>query len=188
MEITKTLHVTTKQEWRAWLKKNYNKEPVIWLVFYKKASGKPRLSYIDALNEALCFGWIDSTAKRIDDEKYCQKFTPRRKGSPLSQMNKERVRLLIAEKKMTQAGLDAIAHAFNAETDVPHDFIIPKDILNALKSNKDAWKNFQKFPEYYQRLRVAYIGMRKDNPELYEKRLSHFIKMTAQNKMFGMLK
>lgn len=188
MEITKTLHVTTKKEWRAWLKKNHSKENVIWLVFYKKASGKPRISYVDALNEALCFGWIDSTAKRINNEKYCQRFTPRRKGSPLSQMNKERVRILIAEKKMTKAGLDAISHSFNAKTDVPHDFTIPADILKAIKSNKDAWKNFQKFPEHYKRLRVAYIGMRKDDKELFEKRLNYFIKMTSQNKMFGMLK
>lgn len=188
MEITKTLYVKTKDEWRTWLKKNHNKEQAIWLIFYKKASGKPRISYSDALNEALCFGWIDSTAKRIDDEKYCQRFTPRRKKSELSQANKERVRILISEKKMTKAGLNAISHAFDAENDVPDDFKIPSEILKALKSNPIAWNNFQKFPEHYKRLRIAYIGRRKDYPELYKKRLNHFIKMTEQNKKFGFVK
>ena len=184
----KTFTAYNRGDFRKWLKKNHLKEFKVEVKVYKKHTGKSAPTHRELMEEAICFGWIDSTVKRINDEKYCQRFTPRRKGSPLSQMNKERVRLLLAEKKMTKAGLDAIIHSFNAETDVPHDFKIPKDILKALKANKEAWKNFEKFPDYYKRLRVAYIAVREDNPDLYEKRLAHFIKKTSQNKMFGMLK
>jgi uncharacterized protein YdeI (YjbR/CyaY-like superfamily) len=188
MELKKTLYVTNKKDWRAWLSKNHNREKEIWLIYYKKSSGKPRISYNDAVDEALCFGWIDSTAKSIDDEKYAQRFTPRRKGSLLSQLNKERVRKLISEKRMTKFGLDAIAHAFDSKTDAPDDFKISSDILNAIKKNKNAWENFQKFPESYKRIRIAYIGHRRENKEEFEKRLNYFIKMTAKNKRFGFVK
>jgi len=186
VELKKTLYVTNKKDWRAWLSKNHDKEKEIWLIYYKKSSGKPRISYNDAVDEALCFGWIDSTVKSVDDEKYAQRFTPRRKGSLLSQMNKERVRKLILEKRMTKFGLDAIAHVFDLKTDVPTDFIIPSDILKAIKRDKEAWINFQKFPESYKRIRIAYIGHRREqSKEDFEKRLNYFIKMTAKNKRFG---
>jgi len=188
MELKKTLYVTNKKDWYLWLSKNHNSEKEIWLIYYKKSSGKPRIAYADALDEALCFGWIDSTVKSIDDEKYAQRFTPRRKGSILSQTNKERVRKLISEKRMTQFGLDAIAHTFDSKTDVPEDFIIPTEILNAIKKNKEAWINFQKLPENYKRLRIAYIGHRRENKQEFEKRLNYFIKMTSKNKLFGMFK
>jgi len=188
MELKKTLYVTTGKDWRSWLSKNHGKEKEIWLIYYKKSSGKSRIAYVDALDEALCFGWIDSTVKSIDEEKYAQRFTPRRKGSLLSQTNKERIRKLISEKRMTKFGLDAISHAFDSKTDVPDDFIIPKEILNAIKKNKDAWINFQKLPDNYKRLRIAYIGHRKEDKKEFEKRLNYFIKMTAKNKLFGMFK
>jgi uncharacterized protein YdeI (YjbR/CyaY-like superfamily) len=188
MELKKTLNVKNKKDWRLWLSKNHNKEKEIWLIYYKKSSGKPRISYNDAVDEALCFGWIDSTVKSIDDEKYAQRFTPRRKGSLLSQMNKERVRKLISEKRMTKFGLDAIAHAFDSKTDVPEDFIIEPDILKAIKQNKEAWINFQKLPEHYKRIRIAYIGYRTENKEEFEKRLNYFINMTVKNKQFGMVR
>jgi uncharacterized protein YdeI (YjbR/CyaY-like superfamily) len=83
MEITRTLYVTKRDDWRKWLKQNYLKEREIWLIYYKKSSGKPRISYDDAVEEALCFGWIDSTAKSIDNEKFAQRFSPRRSNSIL---------------------------------------------------------------------------------------------------------
>ena len=188
MKINKTLYVKNRRDWRLWLSKNHSKEREIWLIYYKKSSGKPRVSYNDAVDEALCFGWIDSTAKSIDNEKYAQRFIPRRKGSVLSQLNKERVRKLISEKKMTNFGLDAIAHAFDLKTDVPEDFVIESDILKTIKRNKEAGINFQKLPESYKRIRLAYIGHRKENKIEFEKRLNYFIKMTAKNKRFGMIR
>jgi len=156
MEITKTLYVTNRKDWRKWLAKNHQKQKEVWLVYYRKNSGKPRILYDDAVLEALCYGWIDSTAKKIDTESFAQRFSPRRKSSILSQMNKERIRELIKEKKMTRAGLEAVAHVFNPKTDQTEKFKIPADILKALKANKDAWKHFQKMPAPYQRIRIAY--------------------------------
>ena len=98
---------------RSWLEKNSEKEKEVWLVYYRKSSGKKRIPYNDAVEEALCFGWIDSTAKKIDEEKFAQKFTPRNPKSPISEMNKERVRRLIKAKKMTEKGLTAIKNFFH---------------------------------------------------------------------------
>ena len=181
--------MTDRKEWRTWLSKHHKTEPEIWLVYYKKESEKPRISYDDAVLEALCYGWIDSTVKKIDDARYAQRFCPRRPKSKLSQMNLERVWELVKQKKMTKAGLRAIEHVFDPEKDNPEEFTIPPDILNAIKANEDAWKFFQMMPGSYQRIRIAYIESRKrHSDELYEKALAHFIKMTSQNKRIGFVK
>jgi uncharacterized protein YdeI (YjbR/CyaY-like superfamily) len=91
----KTIYVTDRNAWRAWLAEHYDKEKEVWLIFPKKASGKPRIPYNDAVEEALCFGWIDSTAKRIDENSYAQRFSPRKPKSKYSQSNKERLRELV---------------------------------------------------------------------------------------------
>ena len=106
MEITKTLYVINSKDWRTWLKANYKKEKEIWLIYYKKDSGKPRIPYNDAVEEALCFGWIDSTTKRIDDKKFAQKFSPRNPKSGYSQANKERLRILVKKKKVIKEVLE----------------------------------------------------------------------------------
>ncbi|VVB83023.1 Uncharacterised protein [uncultured archaeon] len=112
MEIGKTLYVANRKEWRDWLKKNHDKEKEIWLIYYKKISKKPRIPYDDAVEEALCFGWIDSILKSIDEEKYAQRFTPRRLKSNLSELNRKRIVNLIANKKMTSHGLKAVEKTF----------------------------------------------------------------------------
>lgn len=189
MEIGKTLYVTDAKDWRAWLSKNYNKEKEIWLIYYKKASGKPRIPYNDAVDEALCYGWIDSIAKKIDEEKFCQRFTPRRPASPISEMNKERVRRLIKKKKMTKPGLDAVSRFFDHEKDKKEKLRIAPDILKALKADKKAWRHFKSFPEGYKKVRIGYIEHRRNvSKELFEKRLQNFIKQTAKNKRFGMVR
>lgn len=189
MVIKRTLYVTTRKKWRSWLAKNYNTASEIWLIYYKKETGKPRISYDDAVLEALAFGWIDSTVKKIDDFRFAQRFSPRRKGSVLSQMNKERVRELIKKRQMTKAGLDAISHVFNPETDKKEEFVIPSGILKAIKANNDAWRNFQKFPASYTRIRVAYIESRKRHGvALYLKALKHFVQMSAKGKRIGFVK
>jgi uncharacterized protein YdeI (YjbR/CyaY-like superfamily) len=182
MEITKTFYASARNEWRAWLKKNHAKEKEIWLIYYSKKSGKPRVEYNDAVEEALCFGWIDSTMKKIDEHSFAQRFTPRKPKSPWSEMNKERARRLIKNKKMTAAGLAAMGNV-HLET-----FEIPADILKALKKDKETWKNFQKFPDSYKRIRTGFIHNSRNRPEFFKKRLAYFLKMTKQNKMFGMVK
>ena len=142
-----------------------------------------------AVEEALCYGWIDSTVKSIDAKRFAQRFSPRKRTSTLSQMNKERIRKLITAKKMTKVGLDAIAHVFDPTKDGVERFVIPPDILKALKTNKEAWKHFQKFPESYKRIRIAYIESRKRHgKEQRKKSLNHFVDMTAKNKRFGFAK
>lgn len=160
MEIGKTLYLTKRSQWRAWLSKHHAAAPDIWLIFYKVSSGKPRISYDDAVLEALCFGWIDSIVKKVDDESFAQRFSPRKSTSVLSPMNIERIRELIKENKMTPAGLAAISHAFDPKTPPPK-FKIPPKILEAIKASPDAWKHFQKLPESYKRIRIAYIESRK---------------------------
>ncbi len=185
MTIGKTLYVTNSKDWRKWLANNHEAKTEIWLISYRKKTGKPSISYNDAVEEALCYGWIDSIQKGLDEERTVQRFSPRKKTSGLSQLNLERVRKLIAQKKMTKIGLEAIAHVFNPSSESA-EFIIPEDILKPLKSDKQAWKNFQKFPVQYQRVRVAYIDTRrKHGQEMFQKSLKHFIKMTSLNKRIG---
>lgn len=180
MEISKTLYVKNRKEWRAWLEKHH-KVKDIWLVYYKKHSGKARIPYNDAVEEALCYGWIDSTVKRVDEDSVAQRFTPRRKGSPMSEMNKERVRRLIKAGLMTEHGMMHIDDTLNRR------FVPAPDILNAIKQNKDAWKYYKKLPLGYRRVRIGYIEEMRNSPEQFKKSLANFIKITAKDKKFGMV-
>ena len=112
MEIGKTLYAVSRKTWRAWLAKHYKSAQDVWLIYYRKASGKPSLDYGAAVEEALCYGWIDSITKSLDKERYAQRFAPRRSKSALSASNVERLNRLVARKKMTRAGLAAVAHAY----------------------------------------------------------------------------
>lgn len=189
MKLGKTLYVNDRKKWHSWLLKHHKIESEIWLIYYYKGTGKPRISYDDAVMEALCYGWIDSIFKKIDKERFAQRFSPRKPKSELSQMNKERIRELIKEKKMTKWGMKAIEHAFNEKIDEAANFIIPSDILKKLKANKSAWKYFQKMPPSYQRIRITYIETRRrQGMDMYEKSLTHFIKMTAENKRVGFVR
>lgn len=180
MKLGKTLYVLTRIAWRGWLEKHHAKEKEIWLVFYSKASGKPRIPYNDAVEEALCFGWIDSTVKKVEKDSFAQRFSPRKSGSRWSEMNKERARRLLREGKMTPAGLAAAGALEEA-------LVIPTDILKRLKADRKVWKNFQQFPDTYKRIRVGWIDGVRKRPDEFEKRVRYFLKMTAQNKRFGMV-
>jgi hypothetical protein len=117
--------------------------------------------------------------------KYAQRFSPRRNGSKLSDMNKERIRRLLGRGKMTRAGLAALKHipdVFSKNSD------FAPDIMNALKSDRTAWNNFRKFPASYKRIRVGWIEMARKRPDIFNKRLRYFLKMTASNRQFGMVK
>src|SRR4030095_5062046 len=182
MEITKLLYVKDRNKWRKWLEKYHAKAKEIWLVYYKKSSGKKRIPYNDSVEEALCFGWIDSIMKPVDEISFAQRFSPRRKNSALSELNKERVRRLIKSGKMTKAGLDSIKHHMNSKSKGQKlkKFVIPEDILKKLKSKPEVWKNFQKFPVHYKHIRVAWIDGSRKRPEMFKKRLEYFIKMTEK--------
>jgi uncharacterized protein YdeI (YjbR/CyaY-like superfamily) len=179
MEITKALHVTNPKDWRDWLKKHYQAEKEIWLVYPKKGTGQPRIEYNDAVEEALCFGWIDSIVKKLDEERTVQRFSPRKPKAKYSQANKERLRSLVEQGKVVQEVLDSLGDILTEK------FEFPPDILKTIKANKEAWKNFQKFSESYRRIRIAFIDGARNRPEEFQKRLRYFIKMTEKNKMFG---
>lgn len=179
MDITKTLYVTNPKDWRNWLKKNYRAENEIWLVYPRKTTGKPRIEYNDAVEEALCFGWIDSIVKKLDEESTVQRFSPRKPNAKYSQANIERLRSLVAKKKVVKEVTETLGDILNEE------FVIPPDILKAIKANKEAWKNFQKFSEPYKRIRIAFIHGARRRPEEFKKRLRYFVEMTGKNKMFG---
>lgn len=179
LDESKFLHVTKREEWRDWLKKHYKSAKEIWLVFYKKHTGKPRILYNDAVEEALCFGWIDSTVRRIDEDRYAQRFSVRNPRTPYSQSNKERLRKLIKQGKVVKKVLETLK---DFEED---QFGIPPDILKAIKANTEAWKNFQAFSQSYIRIRIAFIDGARKRPQEFKKRLLYFIAMTEKNKQFG---
>ena len=135
MEIGKTLRITSREEWKGWLAKNYDKEKEVWLVYHNKKSGRGRIGYNEAVEEALSFGWIDSTVKKLDEKSFAQRFTPRNPKSSYSQANIERLRKLMVEGRVIPALRPAINKVLAKK------FVVPTDILAAIKANKIAWKN-----------------------------------------------
>jgi uncharacterized protein YdeI (YjbR/CyaY-like superfamily) len=105
MEIGETIYVTTREEFREWLEKNHRIKKEIWLIQYKKFTQKPSIPYVEAVEEAICFGWIDGFEKGMDDQRYAKRFTPRRQKSNWTDTNIERAQKMIEEGKMTEAGL-----------------------------------------------------------------------------------
>ncbi|MGD0116269.1 MAG: YdeI/OmpD-associated family protein [Dehalococcoidia bacterium] len=181
MELGETLDVATREEWREWLARNHHKAKEIWLVYHRKASSRSRISYNEAVEEALCYGWIDSTVKNVDGNSFAQRFTPRNPTAPVSEMNKERVRRLLADGKMTPAGLAVIG-------DVESRLDIPADVLAELQEDERTWANFQQFPEPYRIIRIAFVEGARKRPQEFRRRLNHLLKATAQGKTFGMVK
>jgi len=175
----KMRYVTDRNAWRAWLAENYDKEREVWLIYPKKASGKPRILYNDAVEEALCFGWIDSKVKRVDENSYAQRFSLRNPKSKYSQANKERLRELVRRGMVLPAVQATLGEVLTEE------FTIPPDILKEIKANKAAWANFQKFSPEYQRIRIAFIEGARKRPVEFNKRFKYFIKMTEKNNQFG---
>jgi uncharacterized protein YdeI (YjbR/CyaY-like superfamily) len=147
MEMRKTLYVASRAEWRALLAKHHQSESEVWLIYYKKQSGRPRISYDDAVEEALCFGWVDSIVKTIDVDKFAQKFTPRRDWSKWSELNKRRLRKLIREGRMTEAGRAKLHPAMLGDKPTTKknqgDADIPPFVKQGLTADAKAWANFQ---------------------------------------------
>jgi uncharacterized protein YdeI (YjbR/CyaY-like superfamily) len=179
VEEDKLLYLPNRGEWREWLEKHHQTEKEVWLVFYKKQTGKPRIAYNDAVEEALCFGWIDSTVKSVDEDRFAQRFSVRNLKVPYSQANKERLKRLIQQGKVIDAVLSSLPVL---EED---QFLIPPDILEAIKVSSKAWENFQRFSPSYIRIRIAFINGARKRPQEFTKRLRFFIEMTEKNKQFG---
>ena len=188
MDKSKILHVTERSDWRAWLEKHHQSEQEVWLIFYKQHTGKPRIPYEDAVEEALCFGWIDSIVRRIDDEKYMQKFTPRRASSEWSRLNKNRMRKLIREGRMTPVGLAkftpaAIRKPPREKPTVPR--VLPNFIKRALMEDKEVWENFNSLAPSHRKAYILWISTAKKQ-ETRERRLKEAIRLLKQNRKLGL--
>ena len=179
MNIGETLYVTNRENWREWLVKNFDKEKEIWLVYPHKSSSKSRISYNDAVEEALCFGWIDSILKKHNHESSLQRFSPRNPKTPFSQPNKERLRLLLKEDRLHPTIVNLATQVLKEK------FVFPVDIIDVLKRDKEAWRNYKKFSPAYQRIRIAYIDAARKRPEEFKKRLNNFVQKTKQNIQIG---
>lgn len=177
MQVTETFKPNDRAAWRAWLEQYHRTASEIWLILDDRPE-EQFLSYLDSVEEAICFGWIDGVQKRVSSDERAQRFTPRRPRSNWTELNKERARRLIRLGLMTDSGRATLP-------DLTLRFAIAEDIELALKAEPDAWSNFLAFPELYKRVRIGYIEeVRKDKSE-FERRLLNFVKKTAVNQMYG---
>jgi uncharacterized protein YdeI (YjbR/CyaY-like superfamily) len=179
----------TREQWRRWLAANHATAKEMWLIFHKKHVGEAGLTYIDALEEALCFGWIDGILKRIDGRKHTIRFCPRRNKSIWSEQNKRRVAKLIEEGRMTQAGLAKIDEAkANGEWDkaaVREDItVVPEELTEALAGNEKARLNFEGLAPSYRRQFIYRVAIAK-RAETRQKRIEETIDLLVRNKKLG---
>ncbi len=177
--VTETFYAADRAEWRAWLAEHHAAKTEIWLIGHWRTTKQTSISYLDAVEEALCFGWIDSTVKKFDAERSVQRFSPRRPKSNWTELNKHRVRRLIADGLMTEAGLAVLPDI------TLRPLALAPDILAALQADPQVWVNFQAFPDIYQRIRINAIEQSRADAEQFNTRLSKFIDKTRQNKLFG---
>lgn len=174
------LDVSKRSDWRAWLRRNHKTATEVWLIYHKKHTGEPRLSYNDAVEEALAFGWIDSTARKVDQDRYAQRFSPRRPRSSYSEANLARLRAMAAKGKVIPEVLEKVRPLLAEKP-----LVIPLDILAALKADREIWRNFQVFTDSYKRIRIGYIDGARDRPWEFAKRLRNFLRMTKANRLIG---
>jgi uncharacterized protein YdeI (YjbR/CyaY-like superfamily) len=173
-----------RTEWRSWLEKNHDKKPEIWLVFYKIKTRKKSIKYEDAVEEALCYGWIDSVVRRIDDEKHMQKYTPRRDRSNWSRKNKDRVEKLIKNNSMTEYGLRKIEAAkrngsWNRLDNVEITMTVPDDMKDALGKCRDAEKSYEKLSPSRKKQFLWWIESAKRD-ETRARRINEMIRMLME--------
>jgi uncharacterized protein YdeI (YjbR/CyaY-like superfamily) len=185
------LYFKDRTEWRRWLELNSLKEKEVWLIYYKKPSGKPRIPYYDAVEEALCFGWIDGKIKRINDDYYIQRFTPRRKGSRWSKYNVERIERLKKAGLMKPEGLRVYREALEKpellyDNRADGDPDVPSDLLSGLKANQTALKNFLNFSVSARRIYIEWLNSAK-RPETRFNRIARIVANAEKNQRPGMM-
>jgi uncharacterized protein YdeI (YjbR/CyaY-like superfamily) len=187
----RTLEVRDRAAWRAWLAANHDKEAEVWLVYFKKATGIPCVSYNDSVEEALCFGWVDSLIKKLDEDRYARKFTPRKPGSRWSPSNIERVERLISQGRMADAGLRKVEAARQSgewanpvqKPQLTHE--MPPEFAEALKKDSRAQENFFALAPTYQRQYLGWIEVAK-RPETKEKRIKEAVELLAKGEKLGL--
>jgi len=189
--MSKRFTPKSRRAWRSWLQENHASEPEVWLVFFKRNSGKPTLTYDDAVEEAICFGWIDGLKRRVDDQRYTHRFTPRRPGSKWSKTNRERVARMTQERKLTAAGRAAVAaakrdgtwlgeaHTSTVEADMPDELAV------LLARHPQAGEFFASLAPSYQRQFTLWINVaRRDATR--QKRIAETLVMLLRREKLGM--
>jgi uncharacterized protein YdeI (YjbR/CyaY-like superfamily) len=190
-ELQKALHFKDREKWRSWLSENHDKTDEIWLIHYKKSSGKKGISLNDAVEEALCFGWIDGKLKSIDEEKYILRYTPRKKKSPWSLINKERALRLIEQDRMTAAGMSKIEEARrNGLWDNAYSTSkmeeVPADLEDSLAGDEIACVNFYNFAPSYRNNYIGWINAAKTK-ETRKRHIAEVVKRARLNKKPGVM-
>ena len=181
-------HFENSEAWRRWLLSNYASVNELWIIYFKKHTGKPSIIYREALEEALCFGWIDGIIKRIDEEKYMQRFTPRRKGSKWSDTNIHLARKLLSEGRMHESGLlfrhhweDGLVEKVIRQSEIP----VPAEFETALKGSPEALSNFNKLPPSSKKQYLLWITYAK-REETRSKRIAESIFLLEKGKKLGL--
>jgi len=179
-------YARNREEWHHWLSENHETSPGVWLIYHKKNSMKSSVSYEDAVQEALSFGWIDSKVNALDDERYMQVFTPRKPGSNWSKSNKKRVERLIEQNLMKPAGLKIVEAAKKDGSwtflDDIEDLVVPGDLKKALNKNKTAMRNFKTFTDSHKKQLLYWIATAKrQNTRI--KRINTVVKSAVENRM-----
>ena len=187
----KSVEVIDRASWRSWLATNHESETEAWLVYYKKASGKPSLDYGETVEEALCFGWVDSIIKKLDEERYVRKFTPRKDDSKWSLSNIKRVEKMIKAGLMTEYGMQKVKAAKQTgRWDQPVqkpvlDFDIPEEFSAALSKNPAAKRTFENLAPTYQKQYLGWIITAK-RAETKERRILESIQLLEKGEKLGL--
>jgi uncharacterized protein YdeI (YjbR/CyaY-like superfamily) len=188
MKITRSFTAPDRATWHDWLAENASAASEIWLIYFKASTGKPTISYQDSLEEALCFGWVDSLIQKIDAEKYARKFTPRQPGSKWSALNKHLVARLVREGRMTGAGLAVVdfdiseAPATRPKRPEPP---LPEWLKAGLMTSPTAWENFSKLPASHRRNYILWISeARREETRL--RRIREAIRRLEKNETLGL--
>jgi len=180
----KTFYARSQKEWRKWLEKNHQSEKSVWLIIYKKESGKPSVYYTEAVDEALCFGWIDSKPNKRDAESYYQFFAKRNPKSNWSKINKAKIARLSAKGLITKAGIEAIETAKRSGTwtalDKVEAMTIPEDLQKAFDKNKTAFMYFDKFPPSSKRIILEWI-LNAKRTETRQQRITTTVELATKN-------
>jgi uncharacterized protein YdeI (YjbR/CyaY-like superfamily) len=186
MQLTRTFSAQNRAEWRQWLTDHHTSDNDVWLIYFKAETGKLTIPYEDSVEEALCFGWVDSLIQKIDEERYARKFTPRKLGSNWSYSNKQRVARLIAEGLMTPAGLAKIDYPLDQPffEQEKKELNIPEWLAIGLQASTDAWKNFKSLPPSHRKRYIQRISDAKKE-ETRQKRILEAIDLLEQNKRLG---
>jgi uncharacterized protein YdeI (YjbR/CyaY-like superfamily) len=190
MKITKSFTPSNLTDWRNWLAKYHDREREVWLIYFKAVNGKTNIDYENSVEEALCFGWIDSIIQKIDAEKYARKFNPRRMESKWSEANRRRAVKVIREGRMTESGMAKVTFDVS-QVDIsklrPKRLLVkmPKKLEKALKSRPNVWEAFQKIAPSLRRNYILWLSDAK-KPETLERRLQILVDEVTTGKSTSM--